>query len=102
MTDATRNMLASLWSKYGERVNQRLIVIEEVLACAGQSSLSEDQRAAAVREAHKLAGSLGMFGLHDGTVQARIIEEELQHDNPDLERVRSAAASLRALLDARP
>ena len=101
MTDAARKMLAALWSKYRERVDQRLNVIENVLAAAEPGRLSGDQRASAVREAHKLAGCLGIFGLHDGTDQARFIETELQQPHPDLERVRAATATLRALLDAR-
>ena len=101
MTDAARKMLAALWAKYRERVEQRLDVIENVLASAQPGRLSGDQRASAIREAHKLAGCLGMFGLHDGTEQARIIETELQQPHPDLESVRTATAALRALLDAR-
>ena len=101
MTDAARKMLAALWAKYRERVEQRLNVLEDVLASAQPGHLGGDQRASAIREAHKLAGCLGMFGLHDGTDQARIIETELQQPNPDLARVRAATATLRALLDAR-
>ena len=100
MTDAARTMLAALWAKYRERVEQRLNVIENALASAQPGQLSGDQRASAIREAHKLAGCLGMFGLHDGTDEARLIETELQQPQPDLERVRAATAALRALLDA--
>jgi len=60
----------------------RMTQIDEALRLAASGTLDADTRAAAHREAHKLAGALGTFGLHEGTTCARLIESNLNGDAP--------------------
>jgi HPt (histidine-containing phosphotransfer) domain-containing protein len=52
-------------------------LLEDAVAALGRGELDTEGGAAATREAHKLAGSLGTFGMPDGTTQARAIERAL-------------------------
>jgi HPt (histidine-containing phosphotransfer) domain-containing protein len=63
--------LARMWAKFLPEINARVVILEEA---ATAQSLSTEQQAAAHSAAHKLAGSLGMFGLHRGTELARQAE----------------------------
>ena len=98
MSDDARAAAAGLWQKFRPRMYERLAAIDRYLSDGG--ARSEDQREAARREAHKLAGSLGMFGLHEGTDIARELENSLAELPPDGGPLILLAARLRAVLDA--
>jgi HPt (histidine-containing phosphotransfer) domain-containing protein len=66
-----------LWQKYLPEMNARLATVHSAIEALSHGSLSHDLRNAAAHEAHKLAGSLGTFGAHEGTVAAREIERLL-------------------------
>lgn len=52
-------------------------LLEDAVSALGRGALDADGAAEATREAHKLAGSLGTFGMPEGTTQARAIERAL-------------------------
>jgi HPt (histidine-containing phosphotransfer) domain-containing protein len=60
----------------------RVAVLEAAVAAAAGGGLDTTTRREAEGEAHKLAGSLGMFGYHTGTDIARDIETMLEGDGP--------------------
>jgi HPt (histidine-containing phosphotransfer) domain-containing protein len=69
--------LARMWAKFLPEIDARLKILEEAAAA---NPLSQELQAAAHAAAHKLAGSLGMFGLQRGTELARQAELALAED----------------------
>lgn len=67
--------LRELFLKFKPLVESRLAAIEAGIAAAEQGSLTEELRAAAEREAHKLAGALGSYGLGRASELARELEQ---------------------------
>lgn len=72
--------MARLWAKFRPEIERRVAVLEAASAALGAGTLSTQQREAAHADAHKLAGSLGTFGLHRGTDLARMAESALAAD----------------------
>jgi HPt (histidine-containing phosphotransfer) domain-containing protein len=77
MPDEMFPALKEVWSQYQALIFQRAAALQEATLAAEQGALQEELRQRAMREAHKLAGSLGMFGLHEGTRLAREVEHLL-------------------------
>jgi DNA-binding response OmpR family regulator len=95
--------LGWLWPESRDEARDRLNILEEEMAAAMTAGeLSEHGQGRAVAEAHRLAGSLGMFGLADGSGLAREIEALLRGDTPLVEapRVADLVRRLRAEVDA--
>lgn len=76
--DKIDRLLATLWQKNLPTLRVRLDVLDQVAAQMANLSLSEEDRVKAESIAHKLSGSLGMFGYDEGTKIARQIEELLR------------------------
>jgi diguanylate cyclase (GGDEF)-like protein len=70
--------VAKIWEQVQESTNHRVEVLEQAVALLLQNKLSEELRQQAEREAHKLAGSLGMFGADEGSRLAQEIETLLE------------------------
>jgi HPt (histidine-containing phosphotransfer) domain-containing protein len=66
--------LDTMWAKFLPDIRERVRVLEAAGRSAVAGALSEEERAAAQSAAHKLAGTLGMFGLDCGTELARELE----------------------------
>ncbi|MEC4985980.1 MAG: response regulator [Oscillatoria sp. PMC 1068.18] len=69
--------VAEAWTKFKQPTLIRVETIEKAIAKLASGSFSEQMRQKAEQEAHKLAGSLGMFGLSEGSHLAREIENWL-------------------------
>lgn len=77
----------------------RLDLFDAAALAARDGTLTEDVRAWAASTAHKMAGSLGMFGYKRGTDIARELEQLLESSPaPDGKRLTSLAEQLRAEL----
>jgi HPt (histidine-containing phosphotransfer) domain-containing protein len=97
--DPTRELLNRLWQRSVPIVRERLDTLDSAAAAATTNTLTDDLRAHAITEAHKLAGSLGMFGYSAGTEFAREIETLLEAPGTSsADRLTTLAASLRATL----
>ncbi|MBN3879197.1 MULTISPECIES: response regulator [unclassified Nostoc] len=72
--------MGGLWKQYEKLMVQRLAVLEELAAALSNKTLTQELRKSAEREAHKLAGVLGMFEQDNGTQLAREIEQILGKD----------------------
>ncbi len=94
----TSALLAALWARNRPLVDDRLAELDQAAASAEAGALGEEQREEAADTAHKLAGSLGMYGFPHGTQVARQIELLLDYPKPDAEQLRQLIAELRHTL----
>jgi len=95
-TDLAAALLA-LWERRSGAFIRRADVIESALRELRSGSLAEPLREEAEREAHKLAGALGTFGLPAGSELARELEEGLAPGRLSHELVPRLAETLLAL-----
>jgi diguanylate cyclase (GGDEF)-like protein len=72
--------LSQLWTRRRDGFVERVECIEAAVADLVGGALEEPRRAEAEREAHKLAGALGTFGVPGGTDLARELEHALAAD----------------------
>ncbi len=77
-TDA---LLLDLWRRKLPMVRDHLRLLQRAQETLASSSLTPPLRAEAAVAAHKLAGSLGMFGHYDGTRLARELENLLDSED---------------------
>jgi HPt (histidine-containing phosphotransfer) domain-containing protein len=96
--DRTASLLAALWVRNRPLVEQRLDSLDQAIAAASDGTLSVELREEAADNAHKLAGSLGMYGFPEGTQLAREIEILLDYRTPNLPRLTTLTAELRQTL----
>ena len=79
----TLKAIAEVWHRFKPRLQEQLSVIEAAIAtlshpCEHDRSVQQQ----AITEAHTLAGSLGTFGVAEGSRLAREIEHKLQSSAP--------------------
>ena len=98
--------MAGMWNRFRDTFGAQVAVLEEAAAALLSRELTTEHREEALREAHKLAGSLGTFGMPRGSEIAREVESWLNadvHSDPaDTLRVADAVVALRACVDAGP
>jgi HPt (histidine-containing phosphotransfer) domain-containing protein len=94
----TSALLSSLWLRIRPIIEERLQVIERAAAAAATDSLDVETREQAADVAHKLAGSLGMYGYDSGTRLARQLELLLDYSKPDPDELHQLAVALRKSL----
>jgi chemotaxis protein histidine kinase CheA len=80
--DQIDTLLASLWQKNLPILRERLDLLDRTASIAASGTLAETLRLEAYNIAHKLSGSLGMFGYEKGTEIARNIEQILKSPTP--------------------
>jgi HPt (histidine-containing phosphotransfer) domain-containing protein len=99
--DPIEDVLAQLWQKNLPTIRQRLDLLDQFGSAAISGSLEEHTRLEALNIAHKLAGSLGMYGYQQGTEVASKMERILKSPTPEtLVTLRTLAADLRKSLAA--
>jgi HPt (histidine-containing phosphotransfer) domain-containing protein len=69
--------LQELWQRYLPQMLARWELIHSAIEALSRGNLSDGLRNEAAQAAHKLAGSLGTFGLQQGTQAAQEIERLL-------------------------
>jgi len=94
--------LHALWLRHRATIFARVDTVERAVAAVRARTLDDALRDEAIREAHKLAGSLGSFGMHDATAPARALEEELAAAAPDVARMEASLRTLRSTLERAP
>ncbi|MFG6102951.1 response regulator [Leptothoe sp. EHU-05/26/07-4] len=82
----------AIWERAKQRLSKRIAVIEKATSAGVSNTLAEDLRQQAETEAHKLAGSLGMFNFDLGSKLAHKAEQAFQNwpTLPDHERTQLA------------
>ena len=81
MTDAAAIMaarLAELWQKSLPTVLERVAILREACAALAGDATDTEARTRGREAAHKLSGSLGIFGLPQGTELAAAMEAVLK------------------------
>lgn len=78
-----REEIHDLWRKYLPVMRSRIETIERAIDALRNRRLTQDLQAEAAREAHKLAGSLGTFGLQSGSDAASEIERLISESVSD-------------------
>jgi HPt (histidine-containing phosphotransfer) domain-containing protein len=89
--------LAAIWERSRPVVAERLARVEAAAASNGPDDAARHE---GLRAAHQLAGSLGTFGLHEGSDVARAIEQELG-GAADAAKLAELSGRLRELLAPR-
>lgn len=95
--DALAVAMAPLRARYVEGARARLAVIEAAADALALGAMTEAMREAALLEAHKLAGSMGTYGMWRGSAYAQDLELALD-DNPEAGRLAPLLAGLAAEL----
>ena len=88
--------IAALWQRNQPQTLSRLDLLDQ----AATGPLTPALRGEAIAIAHKFAGSLGMFGFHEGTRIARDLEAHLESPTPDATTLASLTAELRTSLNS--
>jgi HPt (histidine-containing phosphotransfer) domain-containing protein len=98
--DAMAAVVARVWQRMRPTAVERIDHLLRVIGPWQTGTLSADHRAAALSDAHKLAGSLGTYGYLDGSALARQVEVLLSETTPLRPDVASRlAGQLQALRD---
>ena len=89
-----------LWEQARPTALERVDAIDDAVAALMAGDLADEQRATAKREAHRLAGALGTFGLRDATAHAAALEQALDEAGvADVPRLSEHALALRKLIE---
>lgn len=97
--EVARQLITALWERSTPLITERLNSLDVACEAALLERLSPLMRRGAADTAHKLAGSLGMFGYPRGTELARQIEQMLDSDGfVDAATLRQLVRDLRASL----
>ncbi|MGB0560846.1 MAG: response regulator, partial [Spirulinaceae cyanobacterium] len=71
----TQAAVAQMWQQFREPILARLATLEAAIAALARNQLTEELQRDAEAQAHKLVGSLGMYGLTAGSDAARQLEQ---------------------------
>jgi len=96
--EKTAALLKAMWEKNLPLLRERVAVLSAAADAATAGTLSEELRVEAHAVAHKLAGSLGMFGYPEGTRVARELEVALGEETVEAGRLLELVRSLRDVL----
>ncbi|MBD2200320.1 MULTISPECIES: response regulator [Calothrix] len=66
--------ISKVWQEVSQKLEERVATIEQASTMLRQGKLSQEMWSKAKMEAHKLAGSLGMFGSDEGSRLAQELE----------------------------
>lgn len=96
-------LIARVWIANKAALHERLDAIDAAGAALLAGSLDDERRAAATAGAHKLRGSLGTFGLPEGSELAAELEDMLRAPGaPPVLRLSEIAEQLRAIVNTGP
>ena len=94
----TQTLISARWERKRPLMMRRLTVLDRAAEAASHGELEGTLCQEALREAHKLAGSLGTFGFPEGTEIARRLEAGLEFGTLPPEQMRELTQQLRETL----
>ncbi|HEY4303377.1 MAG TPA: response regulator, partial [Gemmatimonadaceae bacterium] len=98
--------MSAIWERSRDIIMGRVGVLEAAVLALLAGNLTAESRRQAEREAHKLAGTVGTFGFHEASKQAREAEELLSGVEPiapsDTVRLSNLAVQIRRQLERSP
>jgi chemotaxis protein histidine kinase CheA len=101
--DEVRSALEKVWLNSRPEALGRVATIERFVENLRSGTPDQDSRERALAAAHRLSGSLGMFGFNDASSCAAKIEALLgDGPTPDGEMMVNLVERLRMLLDGTP
>lgn len=77
-TEAANSMMLELWERFRDSFDEQIDVLDQWIAALETGHLTDDLQQTAKQTAHKLVGSLGVYGFPQGSIIARQIEDLLQ------------------------
>lgn len=72
--------VTKVWEKFRESLKDKIRLFEQTIADSASGTLDIEQQREAALEAHRLVGSLGSFGLPEGSEVARQLEQLFQNE----------------------
>ncbi|NMF81771.1 response regulator [Nodosilinea sp. P-1105] len=101
--DEAREAAIALWEKFKSPTLQRIASLEQAVAALESGALPEALRQVALADAHKLSGSLGMFGFLEGSRLSHAIEQELATASPTtVSQLQGLVTALRQAIEKPP
>ncbi len=98
-------ILNQLWTRFLPEIHERVSILEFSAHAYASGIATQEQHRGAHAAAHKLAGSLGTFGLTQGSELAREFELMCAADElcspAQAERLAAIAAEIRIIVDSR-
>jgi HPt (histidine-containing phosphotransfer) domain-containing protein len=89
-----RDGLAQLWKRSKPSVMKRIKAVSTAIQDLAAGAPAPGAIETARQQAHQLAGSLGTFGLPNGSKTAKAIEVELERDTPRAEELQALVSAL--------
>ncbi|MDY7016602.1 MAG: response regulator, partial [Cyanobacteriota bacterium] len=96
--EQTLNAVRQVWERFKGPILERVATVEEGINALQAGKFTEALRKKAEQHAHKLAGSLGMYGFAEGSHVAREIEQALAAIAADKPVSPSFVANLQTLV----
>jgi HPt (histidine-containing phosphotransfer) domain-containing protein len=97
--------LNQLWTRFLPEMYERVAMLETAAQACVAGEITSGQREAARAAAHKLAGTLGTFGLAQGSELAREFEQlcspQESCSSSQAQRLAVIAAEIRTIVDAK-
>lgn len=98
-------ILNQLWTRFLPEFHERVSILESAAQACASGTTTLEQQQAAHAAAHKLVGSLGTFGLTQGSGLAREFESICASDeicsSAQAQRLTAIAAEIRIVVDSR-
>jgi len=91
-------LIHALWQRNQDQIQNRLQLLDSAARANRDGDMGEELRNEAREIAHKLAGSLGMFGFPMGSEIARRLELLFESQDPDPELLAQLTVQLRGSL----
>ena len=95
--EKTQAIVADIWQQVKGLSFDRLAVLQQAVNQLKQSELSEILHSEALKNAHRLAGALGMFGFSEGSEIAKRLERLFESDEFDQSKIHQAEELTRYL-----
>ena len=104
VADEARAAAIALWDHFKPPILERMTSLDRAIATLETGTLSKAQRQAAASDAHKLAGSLGMFGFPEGSRLGQEIEHwfEAVTETQESDRLQALVTALHHELQQPP
>ncbi|WP_026733084.1 response regulator [Fischerella sp. PCC 9605] len=102
----TTEKISTIWERHKEKYINRITVLEQAVTYLLKTTLSEELRQKALRQAHTLIGSLGSFGFDEASRLSRQIEQILKIEEKlpqvQIEQLSQMVVALRQELEQTP
>lgn len=100
MSEDVQAAITRLWARSRPVVLERIAALQATAGELAAGRLAPQELEDARADAHKLVGSLGTFGIPQGSDLARGVERELEGEGGNPARLRDLLAQLRQVVDA--